>query len=270
MFRFQANSRYREQWQDEVGFNRFKQYGPHHFERYLMCNCGWEELIGAALAVAGAGTQMYANNQTQSAENQATQNEINLQNNYAKKGQQVFQQSLGQSTPQAAQQQIQQGQQLAANSIANAQATPLSLSTPSIGNVQTAQDSTRQGMSNKVASNYFGQSNYPLQQYLKDLKANSQLGVIGNQSQQAARNFPTYLGAAAQSQQGLSALGSLLGTGGSLLGAFGSATAPTTGSSAFGLSGYTAPQGFASSPFYNQWQQNLLNNPFSSTTTPMF
>lgn len=221
------NTRYREQHEDEFGYNKFARvYGNPSFQRNLICNCGWEEAIAAALAVAGTGTQIAANNQTQSAMNQATQQQINAQNDYAKKGQQVFQQSLDQSTPQAAKQQIGQGQQQAAQSIANAQSIPLTAQQPSFGNVNTAQESARQGLSNNAASNYFGQSNFGLQQYLKDLQAQSQFGVIGGQSGQSARNFGSNLSAASQAGNNLGALGSLLGTGGSVLGSYAASQAP--------------------------------------------
>jgi hypothetical protein len=214
------------------------------------------------MSAAGAGVSEIGVQKSSNAMNKATQNEINQQNNYAKQGQQVFQQSLAQSTPGAAQQQIQQGQQQAANSIAQAQQTPLSLSQPSSGGQNNADNTARQGLSNASASNYFGQSNYPLQQYLKDLQANSQLGVIGNQSQQAARNFPTYLQAAGQAGQGLQAAGSLLGSFGGLLGAGLSSAAPAV------TSNYMAYPGTAS--MLNAAKLQSLTPNWGSTFTTGF
>jgi hypothetical protein len=218
--------------------------------------CG--TIAGLALSLAGAGTQEVASSNAQDAMNGVTQNEINQQNQFAQKGKQVFQQSLGQSTPAAANKQIQQGTQQAANSITQAQAVPLS-----------AQESARQGLSNSAASNYYGQSNYPLQQYLKDLSANSQLGVIGNQSAQVARNFPVYLQQAQQSQNGLAGIGSLLGTAGGLLGMY-SASQPTNNFS-FGPTASQAAWG-NQAPFMQLAGVGLPNNIGSSSlsTIPTF
>ena len=185
--------------------------------------CG--AIASLALSVAGAAMQSGANQLTQNNMNDLTEQELQRQQAFARKGQQVFQNSLGQSTPSSAQQQLNQGQQQALGNIQQVQGVPLSLSMPSSTGINTAANTARQNMSNQAAAGYQGRSNFPLQQYLKDLSANSQLGLIGNQAQQSESVLPYELSQAQNSYGWLSGLGGLLGTAGSLVGMSGLASA---------------------------------------------
>lgn len=197
-------------------------------------SCG--TIAGLVLGGAGAGVNAYAGERTHGAMNSAVNQEMARNRGYQQQGQQVFQQSLDQSTPQAAKQQIGQGQQQLAGLIQNAQAVPLSASMPSntLGdsgvNAQAQQAKTN--MSNTAASNYGGYSNYGLQQYLKDMQAQNQLGVINQNARGWANVLPAQLQDAQNSQQGLQALGSLLGTAGLVTGLGSAMSAPATGVSA--------------------------------------
>jgi len=176
--------------------------------------------------------------------NALTGQELARQRDFAKKGQGVFNQSLGLSTPGAAQSQIQQGQQQLGQSINQAQAVPLSLSMPGSDNGNTAVQSAQRGLSNRAAASIGGYSNFGLQQQLKDLDANSQLGLIGSKARGSMNVLPTELQQAQQSQQGLQTLGTLLGVGGTLAGLYGLSAAPAaTGVSSAQLAGLGAGYG---------------------------
>ena len=189
--------------------------------------CG--TIAGLGLAAAGAGVNMYANNQVRGKMNDLTNQEMARNQGFQQKAQGVFNNSLQQSIPQAANQQIGQGQQQLAGLIQNAQQVPLSSSIPSFGNVNTMAEGAKTAMSNKAASDLGGYSNYTLQQRLKDQQAGSQLGVIGNEAQGWANVLPAQLQQAQGSEQGLQALGQLLGAGGLLTGLSGLGAAPVTG-----------------------------------------
>lgn len=201
--------------------------------------CG--TLAALALTGAGAGAKMYAGQQEQNAMNNATNAELQQQQQFQKQGSQIFQNSLAQSTPQAAQQQIGQGVQNIAGATQASALPPVSL--PQTGPTSNAarvsysgQDAQNQRGAQANAG-LQGYGNFTLQQGLKDLSANSQLGLLGNQAAASERVLPYMLQQAANSQAPLAGIGSLLGTAGqlvgigSLTGAFGggAAAAPTAG-----------------------------------------
>ncbi len=218
--------------------------------------CG--TIVGLLLGGAGAGVSELANVNTRNTMNDTVNQELARNQAYQKQGSQVFNQSLAQSTPQAANQQIGQGQQQLAGLISNAQATPMSASMPSFGNVNTQTQTAKNQLSNTAAANIGGYSNYGLQQYLKDLQAQSQLGVINKNAQGWANILPAQLQQASQSQSGLSALGSLLGTGGLLAGLSGLGAAPAASTSSLTPFGATA-SGFPNAWMYPEtWTSNFL------------
>lgn len=219
--------------------------------------CGTLAALG--LTLTGTGAQFAGQQKERSAANAAVGAELGRQQGFLNRAQPVFQQSLAQSTPSAAQQQIGQGQQQALQDINRVQAIPLSASMPSFGNVNTANQVARQGLANKAYSEFKGYSNYPLQQYIKDLSAGSQLGLIGSEAQASEGVLPYELQQAAQSQQGLEALGSLLQMGGMLTGLSGLLKAPT----ALG-NGALTPEGF--NPYWADPSLNIFNSPIATTT----
>lgn len=198
--------------------------------------CG--TLVALGLGGAGAGLGVDAASQEQSAMNQAVQNQINAQNQYQKKGLGVFNQSLAQSTPTAMTGQQATGAQQYLDASRQAALTPLSLPSNASAALPGNQNIAYQGQQakNQLAqganAQLQGYGNIGLSQYLKDLQANSQLGVIGTQAQRSAQAFPTLLQGAANSSQNeaswgkiLSTLGALTGVGSSV-GLFGNAATP--------------------------------------------
>lgn len=198
--------------------------------------CG--TLAALALTGAGAGLGVDASIGERNAMNNAVNQQLAAQQGFQKQATPVFQQSLGASTPQAMQGQQQAGQQQAAAATRNAALQPLA--SPSLPFSNPATNISYQGQQAKNAQQQGasaalrGYSNIGLQQALKDLSANSQLGLIGNQARSSASVFPYLLQGASQSRSGEASLGSLLGslgtlTGlGSAAGLFGSAATPSS------------------------------------------
>lgn len=182
--------------------------------------CG--TIAALALSGAGAGAKIGAASSESDAMNQATQQQINAQNAYAKKGMSVFDQSLAQSTPQAMSQQQQTGSQQVAQATQAAALTPVGL--PSNSNPSNAANVAYQGQQTKdqlaqgANADLQGYSNIGVQQGLKDQSVNSQLGVIGTNARRSASIFPTLLQNAQISANGEASIGSLLSTLGSILG----------------------------------------------------
>lgn len=182
--------------------------------------CG--ALIGAALGLGGAGVQELANAKTKSEMNDVMNQQLATQNKLRQQGQGVFNKSLAQSTPDATKQQIQIGADKFRNAAQNAQAVPLGLASPALTSADQSANAARAGLGNTAMANYAGYGQYGQEQALKDRAANSQLGVINQQSQQASSFLPAELQGAQNDYNSLRSVGSLLGTAGSLVGLGGS------------------------------------------------
>lgn len=179
----------------------------------------------AALALTGAGTGagMYAAQKERNAQNAAVGAELQRQKQFGQQTQGVFQKSLAQSTPQAFQAQQQAGAQKALAATPQLTGLGQAPSTSTVGqdvkNVKQQQASAQQ----------FGLSNQAMAQYLKDLEANTQLGVLSNMAGQSQQVLPIELQGAGQSYGKLGALGSLLGTAGQLVGVGSAVARPKPG-----------------------------------------
>ena len=109
-------------------------------------------------------------------------------------------------------------------------------------------------------ANLQGYSNYGFQQGLKDLSANSQLGLIGNQARSAESVLPYELQSAANADSGLASLGSLLGTAGSLAGLYGVTKAPGTLTPLSQIGQYPGTQQMLNGVFNNAQNANTFGN----------
>ena len=181
--------------------------------------CG--TLIALGTAAAGAGMQSAAAAGEQDAMNAATGQQVAWQNALSQKGQEVASQSAAQSTPAAMTQQQQQGAQLAQAATQQAALAPLasaSTATTPGANVAYSAQGAKNSLAQQANAQQQGYGNIGLQQYLKDLAANSQLGALQTQSQRYASIYPSMMQSAANSEQGLSAAGGLVGALGSLAG----------------------------------------------------
>lgn len=235
------------------------------------------QLASLALTTGGAVANGVANSNIRGKMNNLVGQELARNQGFQKQASNVFNQSFANSTPAAAQQQIGQGQRHLAGLIGNAQTVPITTSLPSISGTNDRDVSARTQMSNKETSNFGGYSNYGLQQYLKNLDTNANLGLIGNQAQQWANILPTQLQQAQQSQGGLQTLGSLLGTAGMLTGIGSAVSAPVgaasnatalTGNQLAGLGGSFGPIGAG----YANTLSNptLLGNGFLGSFNPSY
>ena len=170
----------------------------------------------AALGLMGAGTgmQIAGNKKSGDAMNSAANNEKMRQQGFLGENLNTFHNSLDQSRLPAANQQIQQGTQAVAGQTTG-------MSTPQVGAVggypsmNTSLTNRASGAANAGLQGY---GNYGFQQGLKDTRAEGQLGVTNQLSQNSLAPLNAEIGQASHRGDTLGGIGSLLGTAGSLLG----------------------------------------------------
>lgn len=183
--------------------------------------CTGLEIAGLALAAAGTATSMTAAKQAQSRMEGTIQSQLAAQRGFQQQATPLFQRSLEESSPANVGRQISAGEQSAADLYTKLRSLPMgqsALPQDTQSQLRTEQTIKQQqgaqaGLQGYQASN--------LSQWLKDLETQNRLGVISNLSQSSAQTTPYMLSAAQNSTANLAGLGSLLGTGGSLLGMYG-------------------------------------------------
>lgn len=190
-------------------------------------SCG--TLASLALSLAGTGAGIASSEIEKGNMNDVLQQQLNQQKKFQQQGTQVFQNSLGKSTPGAVKQDLAQGQNQFLNAANQATSVPLGLPSSAATPEDQQAQQARAGLGAKAMSDFAGYSNIGQQQYLKDLDASSRLGVINQQAGQTSSLLGPELQNASQSMSGLSAFGNLLGAGGGLLGAYGSLKASLPG-----------------------------------------
>ena len=177
--------------------------------------CG--TLIGAALSLAGAGAQEVAASKTSGAMNDVMVQNMANQKKLQQQGQDVFQQSLAQSTPQAAGQQLAQGQSQLMNAAQQAK-VPLGLPTSALTTGDQSASNARAQLGQKAMADYGAYGQLGQAQQMKDREANNQIGLFNNQARFDNSMLPGELTAAQQEYSGLAGLGKVLGTAGMLTG----------------------------------------------------
>lgn len=211
---------------------------------------GLELLAGAVAALAGTGLEMYGASQSAKAENNATQNEINAQEQFANKGKQVAQGALAQSGTQVANQQQASGaaQQLG-RYLALAQA-PSGVKT----NVDPVTQAGTQAIIGQQAgaqsqlaglSDYFANQNAAAQQAGRGLsilgtEAGGEGATLGPKLQQAGQTGAPWQAAGS----GLSTLGSLA----ALYGIYSNNPYQNNANAIKNLSGINSPPSLISAP----------------------
>lgn len=206
---------------------------------------GWAMIPALAASALGTGLSMTASSEESSAANQAAQNEVALQDQFAKQGKNVFEQSLSQSTPQAVKSQMQQGQQEALQNYAQlAQQGGLpgqGLSQPANASAEQSQATEnaivggKVGQGQQASSALQGYGASDVAQWLKDLQAKTQLNQIGTFAQQNENTLPLQLQQAMSSQSTLAGIGSLLSSVGGLGSLYGAVNStPSTPSAGYG------------------------------------
>jgi len=178
-------------------------------------------LVGVAASAAGTGLSMAGAAESRDRMNRTIEQQLAAQQQFQRQASPVFQQSLQESTPQRVQSQIDLGSQSASEMYNRLRSLPTgtsSLPTDDRTQSQTQQKIQQQQGAQAGLQGYQASS---LAQWLKDLETRNQLGIISNLSQGQANITGPLLNYAQQAGAGLAGVGSLLGTGGSLLGMWG-------------------------------------------------
>lgn len=179
-------------------------------------------LIGLAISAAGTGVGMAANAKAKQRMDAQLTSALQRQDSFAAQGSQAFKKSLGMSDADTAKKNVQEGQTAAQQLYERVQALPQGSALPAPQDA-TVDARTQQQISlaNLASAGLQGYPNMSLQQWLNNQNTQNQLGVISNLSNNAASIVPYQLQGAQASTADMAALGSLLGTGGSLLGMYG-------------------------------------------------
>lgn len=193
-------------------------------------------IIALALSAAGTGTSMAASAAEESAMNDKTKAEVLRQKGYQQKSTGEFERSLAQSAPKVAQQQIDSGAEARLGDLTKASqipisgAGPLDLSAPNT--VQAGQAAAQLGQQAQAKAKLGGYSDFDLQQWIKNLRAQQQIGMYGQFAKQSSQVLPYELQAAARSAEDMRGAGTALSAAGMLTGLGGAAGAFGGGASA--------------------------------------
>lgn len=183
-------------------------------------------LIGLAISAAGTGVSVAANRSAQKRMNDQVKASLARQDTFTRRGDDLFKKNLGETGAAAATRNIAQGEQQAADLYRSVQALPSGAGLPATNDATV---NNRTGLeianANQASAALQGYPNMSLLQWLNNAETDRLLGVNNNLSASNARILPYQLQGAQASAADMAALGSLLGTGGSLLGMWG-ATQP--------------------------------------------
>lgn len=178
---------------------------------------------GMALSAAGAGAQMAGAANSRSAMNAQVAAEAARQKGYQDQAGKVFDESLQQSTPLTARQQMGQGEDRANAEYKKLESLPMGTSTAPFQSGTSGQvlNAGRTQQSNQAQARLQGYTEWDLQQAIKNMSANRQLGVIGTNAHRSAGVSPYEIQQASHAGDTLSGIGSLLGLAGTTVGALG-------------------------------------------------
>lgn len=215
----------------------------------------WATIPLLALSAVGTGLSVDASAQDANAANKAANNELALQQQYAKQGQSAFANSLAQSTPQAVQQQNKAGQAEALQNYA-ALNTALPVQPVNTGTSQSDKASNaiigqKIGQANQSSADLAGYNASSVAQWIKDLQAQTQLGQIGSFAGASENTLPLQLQQAANSGNTLSGIGSILSSIGGLGALYGAVNGGGGSSPTYGP--YTNKSSWSTPGFYNNF-----------------
>lgn len=212
-------------------------------------------IAGVLASAAGAGTQIVAGQDEKNKMNQAVASQLAQQQQYQKQGQSLVNENIAQNTAPQADKDISAGTNNALSEYAKVNAIPLTTSSSNgaIGGAQgkdsiIGQDaSNKVGLNNSSAAPLQGYNDWQVQQWIKNLQTNTGLSQIQRNSQNSASVLPLQLQSAQNSENGLSGFGSLLNTGGGLLGTYG-ATRPVSSNAYSGTGLSSIVNGMGATP----------------------
>lgn len=179
---------------------------------------GFTEIIGLALAAAGAATSMSAASSAKSNMNKEALAQLKLQEDFKKQAKPVYEESLRLGSPDVARQVAAEGASAAEGRYKAVAGTPGGTS-PLPVDEQRVQGIV--GPQRQAYAQQQGYSDVALQQWLKNQQASSQLGVISNLASSASGNSGILTQLAGQKSAGQAGLGSLLSTAGNLAAIYG-------------------------------------------------
>lgn len=223
-------------------------------------------LVGLGLTAAGTTAGVVSSTQEKNAMNSKAEAELTRQQNYAKQGQNVFEQSLSKSTPQAVAGQQGAGAQRALQEYTKLQSNQVPGSANGVGQINApnqlanTEDAIVRGkvnQQNEAGSVLQGYNASGLQQGIKDERARANLGQIGAFAQGSSNALPLELSQAQNSWSGLSGLGSLLNSAGGLLGIYGATHAPVNGATGGASQAQINALGQGWGPLNNSYATNL-------------
>lgn len=184
-------------------------------------------LIAAGLSLAGAGATAVGNEQSHRAMESAAQDEMARQKGYQKKATEQYQQSAAVSDVATAQQQARQGEQQRLEQYAQAAKAPLvatqsPLDTQSQTITQQQGGQAQQQLAGAAQARMGGMSEWDLQQWIKNIRANQMLGIIGANARNSAQVLPMELAGAQHKGDAWRMGGTVLGALGALGGGYAS------------------------------------------------
>jgi hypothetical protein len=182
-------------------------------------------IAGLAASAIGTGMQMAASKQEQRRMNQQAQEELSRQKGYRGQADVEFQKSLGKSGVVEARKEIGTGTQNLMDAYKSVQQIPVTLpgtpTSPSARSVEDVGTGMMNMRSDVARAKLGGYSEFDIQQMIKNVRAQQNLGLIGTSARMSAGVSPYEIQAAGRSAEGLRGAGSLISTLGSLASVYG-------------------------------------------------
>lgn len=184
---------------------------------------GVPTIAALALTAAGTGLSMAAAKRTQREMNEVVKQQLAASEDFQRQATPEYQKSLGASGSRAATQALAEGEREALSGYQAVQSLPPTTSPSPLLSDSLTDVRTRAniGQANQAQAALQGYGNMALQSWLAQQGAQQNLGVISNLASSQARITPFLLANAQQKGQDMAAIGSLLGTAGSLAGVYG-------------------------------------------------
>ncbi len=178
-------------------------------------------LLGLAAAAAGAGLQVAGTQKSAHSMNQKTLDELARQRTLQGQAQEEYAKSLTQSDRPTADAQMQKGTEQRESAYNQLQQMPLTTNGQSVLTNSTPavnlRDVAQMQLSNRSRAKLGGYETWVLDQAVKNMRTNQQLGVLNQQAVRSQNVLPLELQNAAHAGDNLSGIGMGVGALGSLL-----------------------------------------------------
>jgi hypothetical protein len=183
-------------------------------------------LVALALSAAGTGTQMAASEAERKKMEDKARAELSRQKGFQRQSQVELQKSIAQSGPDVARKQMDTGKQTLMDQYSKLADLPLAASSaaesiPVSQSTRGAAESTNQA-AQQAQANLGSMDEWTLQQSIKNLRAQQQLGLVSSFARGSQGVLPYELQSAQHSAEGLRAAGMGMSLAGSLAGLYGS------------------------------------------------